>query len=180
MKRVDSEIEHLILRHHLVDQWPVGTIAKELGIHHDVVRRVVRQRGLTPQAAIKTRARMLDIYLPFIQQTLEKYPRLHASRLYLMVRERGYQGSEGHFRRLIAELRPRPAPEPFARLSMPAGEQAQVDWAHFGKIQVGRALRPLLRVHSDAFLVANVLPTILPRYGANEFSTRPRGCLHLP
>ena len=143
MKRVDSEVEHLILRHHLVDQWPVGTVAKELGIHHDVVRRVLRQRGLTPQAAVTTRPRMLDAYLPFIQQTLETYPRLHASRLYLMVRERGYQGSEGHFRRLIAELRPRPAPEPFARLSMPAGEQAQMDWAHFGKIQVGRALRPL-------------------------------------
>lgn len=143
MKRVDPEIEHAILRHHLVDKWPVGTVATELGVHHDVVRRVLRQRGLSPRAAVIVRPRMLDPYLPFIQQTLEKYPRLHASRLYLMARERGYPGSEGHFRRLIAQLRPRPCPEPFARLSMPPGEQAQMDWAHFGKIQVGRALRPL-------------------------------------
>jgi len=143
MKRVDPETEHAILRHHLVDKWPIGTVASQLGVHHDVVRRVLRQRGLSPQAAIVVRPRMLDAYLPFIQQTLEKYPRLHASRLYLMARERGYPGSEGHFRRLIAQLRPRPVPEPFARLSMPKGEQAQMDWAHFGKVQVGRALRPL-------------------------------------
>ena len=143
MKRVDPELEHAILRHHLVDGWPVGTVASQLRVHHDVVRRVLRQRGAAPQAASIARPRMLDAYLPFVQHTLCKYPRLHASRLYLMATERGYRGSEGHFRRLIGELRPRPVPEPFARLSMPAGEQAQMDWAHFGKVAVGRALRPL-------------------------------------
>jgi transposase len=143
MRAVEPEIEYAVLRHHLVDGWPVGTIATQLGVHHDVVRRVLRQRGASLQSATVVRASMLDPYLPFVQQTLEKYPRLHASRLYLMARERGYPGAEGHFRRLIARLRPRAVPEPFARLSMPAGEQAQMDWAHFGKLQVGRALRPL-------------------------------------
>ena len=36
------------------------------------------------------RARMVDPYLPFIQETLAKYPRLRASRLWAMVRKRGY------------------------------------------------------------------------------------------
>ena len=143
MKRVDARVEHDILRHHLVDGWPIGTVARELGVHHDVVRRVLRQRGAGSGTPVVVRARMIDSYLGFVKTTLEKYPRLHASRLYQMARERGYPGSESHFRRLIRELRPRPAPEPFARLDMPPGEQAQVDWGHFGSIDVGRARRPL-------------------------------------
>ena len=145
MKKVDPQVEHDIVRHHLVDGWPIGTVARELGVHHDVVRRVLAQRGAgSPATTVTfTRARMLDVYLPFVEATLAKYPKLHASRLFQMVRERGYQGSESHFRRLISKLRPRPEPEPFARLHMLAGEQAQVDWGHFGHVDVGRARRPL-------------------------------------
>ncbi len=45
MKKVDAQVEHEVLRHHLVDGWPIGTIARELGVHHDVVRRVLHPRG---------------------------------------------------------------------------------------------------------------------------------------
>jgi hypothetical protein len=38
---------------------------------------------------------------------------------------------------------PRKPAEAFQRLRTLPGEQAQVDWAHFGKLQVGRAERPL-------------------------------------
>lgn len=143
MKKVEPRTEHDILRHHLVDDWPTGTIARELGVHHDVVRRVLAQRGAWQAPTLSVRARMLDTYLPFVEATLEKYPRLHASRVFQMAKDRGYPGSESHFRRLIARIRPRPAPEPFARLDMPAAEQAQVDWASFGTLLVGRARRPL-------------------------------------
>ena len=145
MKKVDPEVEHEIVRRHLVDDWPIGTVARELGVHHDVVRRVLAQRGASsPRTTVTTvRARKLDPYLPFVEATLAKYPKLHASRLFHMVRDRGYAGSESHFRRLIAQLRPRPEPEPFARLHMIAGEQAQVDWGHFGHVDIGRARRPL-------------------------------------
>lgn len=143
MKKVDAKTEHDILRHHLVDDWPVGTVARELGVHHDVVRRVLRQRQVGTGAPQVVRARMIDPYLAYVKTTLEKYPKLHASRLFHMLRARGYEGSESHFRKLIVELRPRPAPEPFARLDMPPAEQAQVDWGHFGTVMVGRAKRPL-------------------------------------
>jgi len=61
-----------------------------------------------------------------------------------MVRERGYPGAPDHFRALVARLRPRPAAEAYLRLRTLPGEQGQVDWAHFGKLSVGRALRPLM------------------------------------
>jgi transposase len=71
---------------------------------------------------------MLDPSLPFILETLAQFPGLTASRLYAMVRERGYRGGADHFRHLIAHYRPRPQPEAYLRLRTLPGEQAQVDW----------------------------------------------------
>jgi hypothetical protein len=41
-------------------------------------------------------------------------------------------------------MRPRPPAEAFLRLRTLPGEQMQVDWAHFGHLQIGRARRPLM------------------------------------
>jgi transposase len=61
-----------------------------------------------------------------------------------MLAERGYVGSASHLRHLVAGMRPRPAAEAYLRLRTLPGEQAQVDWAHFGHLQIGRARRPLM------------------------------------
>jgi transposase len=60
-----------------------------------------------------------------------------------MVKARGYPGGPDHFRRVVGRHRPRKAAEAFQRLRTLPGEQAQVDWAHFGKLQVGQAERVL-------------------------------------
>jgi transposase len=103
---------------------------------------VLRQAGL-PRAD-SVRSSRIDPYLPLIRQTLEKYPTLTASRLYVMVQQRGYVGGLDHFRHLIALYRPRPAAEAYLRLVSLPGEQAQCDWAHFSKLKVGQAGRPLM------------------------------------
>ena len=59
-----------------------------------------------------------------------------------MMRDRGYAGSVVQLRRAVARLRP-PAREAFLRLHIFPAEQAQVDWAHFGHVAVGRAKRAL-------------------------------------
>lgn len=143
MKRIATELETEILRLRAAEQWPVGTIATQLGVHHSVVRRVLAQAGL-PRPTASPRPSMVDPYLPFIRATLERYPKLTASRLYQMVKARGYTGSEAHFRSRVRPLRPRPKAEAYARLQTLPGEQAQVDWAHFGSVCVGRATRRLL------------------------------------
>jgi transposase len=61
-----------------------------------------------------------------------------------MVRERGYRGSPDHFRHVIAGHRPRRPPEAYLRLRTLPGEEGQVDWAHFGQLEIGRARRPLM------------------------------------
>ena len=138
---IPAELEERILRLHFVEKWPIGTIARQCGVHHSTVRRVLHDRGV-PMAR-RGRGSIVDPYLGFIHDKLAEYPKLPASRLYTMVVDRGYRGSESHFRRIIAQLRPREPAEAFQRLRTLPAEEAQVDWGHFGHIQVGRANRPL-------------------------------------
>jgi transposase len=131
-----------IVRLHHAEKWPIGTIASELGIHHTTVQRVLQQTGVD-QKVVAPRPSVADPFVPFILEQLEKYPRLRASRLFTMIKERGYPGGADHFRRIVSRLRPKKAAEAFQRLRTLPGEQAQVDWAHFGKLEVGRAQRTL-------------------------------------
>jgi len=139
---ISKEREAEILRLYHAERWRVGTIAKHLGVHHTTVQRVLGQAGIST-GGLTTRPSIADPYVPFIQETLAKYPRLCASRVFEMVRERGYPGGPDHFRRVVARLRPRPPAEAFLRLRTLPGEQAQVDWGHFGKVTIGRAQRRL-------------------------------------
>ena len=140
---ITKELEAKILRYHHVEKWPVGTIARQLGIHHNTVERVLAQMGL-PSIKKATRSSMIDPYRPFIAETLADFPRLHASRLFVMAKERGYPGGSDHFRHLVARMRPRLPAEAYLRLRTLPGEQGQVDWGHFGKLTCGRAQRYLM------------------------------------
>ena len=140
---ISRALEAEILRLHHAEHWPVGTLARQLQVHHATVRRVLAQAGVAVVAQV-VRASMVDPYLPFMLEILTRYPTLRASRLYRMVRERGYAGGPEHFRAIVARYRPRPAAEAYLRLRTLPGEQGQVDWAHFGRLRVGRAERPLM------------------------------------
>jgi transposase len=132
-----AEIRRLFYAEH----WRVGTIAQALGVHPDAVRLAIEVERL-PSRTARLRASRLDPYLPFVRETLERYPRLRATRLYEMLRARGYDGSVVQLRRVVARLRP-PRREAYLRLSVLPGEQAQVDWGCFGTLGTGTAKRPL-------------------------------------
>jgi transposase len=136
----DREAEILRLYH--AEKWRIGTIATQLGVHHTTVQRALLRAGIEP-GRVLVRASMVDPYVSFIEETLKQYPRLRASRLYEMVKGRGYPGRPDHFRTVVARYRPRPPAEAYLRLRTLPGEQAQVDWGHFGKIRIGLALRVL-------------------------------------
>ena len=110
---IPTERETDILRLYHVEKWRVGTIAAQLGLHHVTVRRVLHQAGV-PTPTLTERPSIVDPYLPFIVETLDKYPRLPASRLFHMVKERGYPCGPDHFRAIIARHRPRPQPRRFS------------------------------------------------------------------
>lgn len=139
--RKETEAEVLRLFH--AEGWRRNTIAKQLGLHHSAVNRVLVRNGVLPNAS-RQRTSKADEYIPFMRQTLEKYPRLTATRLHQMVKSRGYVGGIDHFRDIVRTLRPTPKGEAYLRLSTLPGEQAQCDWAHFGRLKVGNTERRLL------------------------------------
>jgi transposase len=140
---ISPELEAQILRYYHVERWLPNTIARQLHVHHGTVARVLAQAGL-PRIGRPTRPSQIDPFLPFILQTLEKFPTLTASRLHAMVRERGYHGGPDHFRHVIACHRPRRKAEAYLRLRTLPAEQGQADWGHFGRVPIGRALRTLM------------------------------------
>lgn len=140
---IDKDLEAKILRYHFVEQWGVNTIARQLGIHHTTVDRVLSQAGL-PKAERARRPSIVDPFHPLIIETLAQYPTLSAARLLGMAQARGYTGGASQFRAHVAQLRPRRPAEAYLRLKTLPGEQSQVDWGHFGHVQIGRAKRPLM------------------------------------
>ena len=140
---ISDELKAKILRYYHVEKWRVGTIARQLNIHHTTVKRVLSDTGISRSKILPERS-MFDPFLPFVMETLEKFPSLTASRLYEMAKERGYPGGVDHFRHLVSFYRPRPQAEAYLRLKTLPAEQAQVDWGHFGYVTIGKAKRPLM------------------------------------
>ena len=139
-----KDIEAEIRRLHTAEKWPIGTIARQLNVHHSVVGRVLKAReGGAVTSASQPRSKNIDPYVDFIRDTLKAYPRLPASRLYDMLRDRGYLGSERTVRRESKHLRPTRHREAYVRLTPLVGEQIQVDWAYVSKFKVDGGERGL-------------------------------------
>jgi transposase len=133
-----AEIRRLYYGEH----WKVGTIAAALGVHHETVRAALVNdtQGVRRGTC---RATQLDPYLPVIRDTLAQYPRLRATRVFEMVKARGYTGSVVQLRRAVRLIRPAATATVYRRLTTLAAEEGQVDWGAFGSIRIGRGVRPL-------------------------------------
>ena len=149
---ISAELTAEIRRLYEVEGWRVNTIARHLGVHHGTVTRALERSGILRRKvegplhqSPRRRASILDPFLPFIRDTLERYPRLPATQVHEMLRRRGYSGGPDHVRHRIADLglRPRRQAEAFLILRTLPGEQAQVDWAHFGSRKVSGGERRL-------------------------------------
>jgi transposase len=139
---ITPELHAEIRRLYFGEHWKVGTIAAALGVHHDTVRAALAHdtRALPRR---RYRPTQLDPYLPFVRDTLAQYPRLRATRLFEMVRTRGYLGSVVQLRRVVRTLRPAGTPTLYRRLTTLPAEEAQIDWGAFGTIRIGHGTRPL-------------------------------------
>ena len=121
---ISREREAQILRYYHVEKWRLNTIAVQLGVHHTTVQRVLAQAGL-PRPGPAVRPSAVDPYVPLIVETLRRFPRLTASRLFVMACERGFAGSASQFRHRVALVRPRPPAEAYLRLrTLPGGADA--------------------------------------------------------
>jgi transposase len=142
---VSRELEVEIARLFYVEHWKIGTIVSQLGVHEDVVRRVLRRppRKVREKVSVERPPLAVTPYVEFIRETLERYPNLCSTRLWDMLRERGFKAGVRTVRRFVKAVRPTPKREAFLRLDPLIGEQAQIDWAHIGDIAVPGGTRSL-------------------------------------
>src|SRR5439155_20844671 len=111
----------------------IRQIAKRTGCSRNTVRAVLRQKS-PPAFKQPDRASKLDPFKPYIKQRLADVP-LSAVRLLEEIRPMGYPGSIDLLRRYVGKLDPGiRAAELTVRFETPPGEQAQVDWAHWGHL----------------------------------------------
>jgi transposase len=142
---ISLELAAEIRRLFSVEGWRRNAIARHLGVHHSTVMRALERAGVPTAKAPRRRPTQIDRFVPWLSEQLARYPELAASQLYEMACQRGYVGGPDHFRHRLAELnlRPRKSPEAFFELRTLPGEQAQVDWAHFGSHKVQGGSRSL-------------------------------------
>lgn len=111
-------------------------VAKKLGISRGTVSKYWNATNLElGQPCYSGRSQLIDPYKDYITERLENYPELSARRLYKEIKKKGFKGSERTVRRHVQTMRPAKHREykPFETLP---GEQAQVDWGHFGSIDI--------------------------------------------
>lgn len=140
---VSLEQEAEIRRLYFAEHWKRGTIVAHLGVHEDVVERVLGRPGPRPKTALPLLPVALEPFVGFIDETLSRYPRLVGTRVFDMVCARGYTGSLRTLRRHLRKVRPVPRSEVFLRTTPLIGEQSQFDWAHVGHLDVPGGRRPI-------------------------------------
>ena len=69
---VTPELRAQILRYYHVERWRVGTIARQLQVHHGTVQRILRQSGLLPIGTVRV-CRIVP-YFPPCQYDLRHLP----------------------------------------------------------------------------------------------------------
>lgn len=135
MSATDNEIVH---------RWHSGQslrgIARELGVSRNRVSRVIREHQAARTAAAgekrsslplpgARRKSKLDAFEKIIEQLLQRYPQMTATRLLEELRKHGYGGGYTILRERLKTYRQQPTKPLAIRFETAPGVQAQMDWA---------------------------------------------------
>jgi transposase len=121
----------------------ISAIARRTGRDRKTIRRIIHS-PLKPAPTLrhprKRRARKLDPYLPYLEQRIQDGV-LNAEKLFTEIQAQGYPGGRSQVKAFVQPFRQR-QPAVTVRFETAPGEQAQVDWGHFGFVaQDGRQRR---------------------------------------
>lgn len=126
----------------------IRSIAKELGVSRNTVRRYLRGTQPPSYERRAKRPSLLDPFKDYLRKRLEEKPEIHATVLLRELRERGYRGQITLIKDFIRPLRAerRRLEDLAVRFETSPGEQLQVDWSEFGRLADGRKLYALALV----------------------------------
>ena len=138
---MDIQTWALIRHFSLAEKLSVSAIAGRLGIDRKTVRAALNQQQYLDKPKRK-HSSLVDPFQGNIKELLDDYPELSSARILEEIRKKGYQGHRTILYDYLHKVRAT-RQEPYLRLTVPAGMQAQADWGHCGQFQIGTTMRPL-------------------------------------
>ncbi|NRA68942.1 MAG: IS21 family transposase [Pseudobacteriovorax sp.] len=123
--------------------WQYNTlyaVSKAVSLHRDTVKRLLYGDSEPPNS--QSRASIIDPYKDLIAEHLERYPAIRGTKPFRILKDRGYKGSVNTVIHYVRPLRKK-ITKTYKPMNYVAGENAQVDWAHFGKLKVAGGERKL-------------------------------------
>lgn len=121
----------------------ISEIARRTGHDRKTVRAALDRPLIPSSQKGQTRSSKLDAFEPYLEQRIARGV-LNAAKLYREIVDQGYTGKDRLVRSFVQPRREayRQAVEATVRFETEPGEQAQVDWGHFGTlIHQGRQRR---------------------------------------
>lgn len=112
----------------------ITEIARRNGRDRKTVRAALQQPIVPSRRARRKRVRKIDPYVGYLQQRIEQGV-LNAEKLYQEIKAQGYTGKARTVRSFVQPYRGQRQCQATVRFETAPGEQAQVDWAHFGYIE---------------------------------------------
>jgi transposase len=111
----------------------ITEIARRVGCDRKTVRKYLMHPDQPRYTARPPRASKLDPFKPYLQQRLESGV-FNCEVLYRELCARGYDGKKTILRDYVQPHRQAARRQACVRFETPPGQQAQVDWGHFGTI----------------------------------------------
>ncbi len=111
----------------------ISDIARLTGHDRKTVRAVIAGPLLRQRRPAPPRPSKLDPFKPYLEQRVAEGV-VNAQKLFHEIQAQGYAGQKGLVGTFVQPLRPARAPQATLRFETAPGEQAQVDWGHFGTI----------------------------------------------
>lgn len=128
-------LERRLMIEHLKRQgYSIRRIARELGISRNTVKRYLQDPQRSRYHRKVAYLSKLDSFKEYITTRLRDFPDISAEKLYREVKDKGFDGSYRIAADYVNKFRPPSSQKVFIRFETSPGEQAQVDWAEFGRI----------------------------------------------
>ena len=111
----------------------ISDIARATGHDRKTIRTILDGQVSPSPRKRKTRAKKLDAFMPYLEKRIEEGV-LNCNKLFDELRKQGYQGGKSLIKNFTQPYREARRQEATVRFETLPGEQAQVDWGHFGFI----------------------------------------------
>jgi len=112
----------------------ISDIARETGHDRKTIRAILNGPVNPSPQKRRTRAKKLDPFVPYLEGRIEAGV-LNCNKLFDEIHRQGYQGGKSMIKSFVQPYREARRQEATVRFETLPGEQAQVDWGHFGFIE---------------------------------------------